>query len=177
VLLAVAASVSPRAWPGNGQYIALGAGVIAVIVVLSALIDYLRWRNDQYMVTDRRVLQLKGVINKRVIDSSLEKINDVELQQSMFGRMFDYGSIEILTASEEAINRMDSIAHPLEFKRAMQDARAHYDGYLDRSPIQAYDQPRSDIQGLLEQLAALHASGILTDTEFEAKKQEVLSRI
>ncbi len=112
-----------------------------------------------------------------MIDSSLEKINDVELQQSMFGRMFDYGSIEILTASEEAINRMESIAHPLEFKRAMQDARAHYDGYLDRSPIPAYDQPRSDIQGLLEQLAALHASGILTDTEFEAKKQEVLSRI
>jgi uncharacterized membrane protein YdbT with pleckstrin-like domain len=179
VVLAIAAAVvSYRAWEPPGQYIAIAAAAIAVLVLVSALRDYLKWNSEQFIVTDRRVLQLEGVLNKTVVDSSLEKINDVELQQTMFGRMFDYGTIEILTASEEAINRMDNIAHPLQFKRAMQDARARYDGYLDRSQVRPYEQnPRGDIQSVLEQLASLHARGILSDTEFETKKRELLSRI
>lgn len=178
ILIVAAAVVSYNAWDAPGQYIALAAGAVGVLVLLSALTDYMRWNNEQFVVTDRRVLQLEGVFNKNVLDSSLEKINDVELQQSMFGRMFDYGTIEILTASEEAINRMDNIAHPLQFKRAMQDARARYDGYLDRSQVRPYEQqPRDDVQSVLEQLASLHARGILSDAEFEAKKRDVLSRI
>lgn len=177
ILVVAAAVVSYNAWDAPGQYIALAAGAVGVLVLGSALSDYMRWNNEQFVVTDRRVLQLEGVFNKNVLDSSLEKINDVELQQSMFGRMFDYGTIEILTASEEAINRMDNIAHPLQFKRAMQDARARYDGYLDRSQVRPYEQPRGDVQSVLEQLASLHARGILSDAEFEAKKRDVLSRI
>jgi hypothetical protein len=58
----------------------------------------------------------------------------------------------------------------------MQEARSRYDGYLDRSPVQAYDNPR-DVRALLEQLAALRDRGILSPAEFEAKKRELLSRI
>jgi uncharacterized membrane protein YdbT with pleckstrin-like domain len=161
----------------NGQYLAVGAGIGVVIFVLSAIRDYLRWSNEQFIVTDRRVLQVEGVLSKRVLDSSLEKINDVQLDQSFVGRMFDYGTVEILTASEEAINRMESIARPVEFKRAMQDARARYDGYLDRSQVRAYEQPRGDVQNMLEQLATLRDRGILTDDEFQVKKRDLLSRI
>ncbi len=177
VLLAAAAFARNANLANQGDLIALIALVVALFVLLSALGDYLRWRNEQYVVTDRRVLQLKGVINKRVLDSSLEKINDVELQQSLFGRMFDYGTIEILTASEEAINRMDAIAQPLEFKRAMQDARAHYDGYLGRGMSRPDVADRSDVESTLEQLASLRDRGILSQAEFEAKKRDVLSRI
>ncbi len=163
--------------PPNGQYLAIGAGIGVAILVLSAVRDYLRWSNEQFIVTDRRVLQIEGVLSKSVLDSSLEKINDVELKQSFFGRMFDYGTVEILTASEEAINRMESIARPVQFKRAMQDARARYDGYLDRSQVRAYEQPRGDVQNVLEQLATLRDRGILSDDEFQAKKRDLLSRI
>jgi uncharacterized membrane protein YdbT with pleckstrin-like domain len=160
-----------------GQYLAIGAGIGAFIFVLSGLRDYFRWSYDQFVVTDRRVLQISGVLSKNVLDSSLEKINDVEMRQSFFGRMFDYGTIDILTASDEAINRMANISHPVQFKRSMQDARARYDGYLDRSQVRAYEQPRGDIQHVLEQLAMLRDRGILTDDEFQAKKREVLSRV
>jgi hypothetical protein len=60
----------------------------------------------------------------------------------------------------------------------MQDARAHYDGYFDREAVRAYEQqPRSDVESMLEQLASLRDRGILSEAEFEAKKREVLSRI
>jgi hypothetical protein len=83
----------------------------------------LRWHNEEYVVTSRRVLRLEGVVNKRVIDSSLEKINDAVLTQSIFGRMFGFGDLEILTASETGISRLRMLRQPDDFKRAMLDAK------------------------------------------------------
>ena len=70
----------------------------------------LRWLNEEYVVTTRRVLQLEGVINKRLVDSSLEKINDAVLTQSLFGRIFGFGDLDILTASETGISRLRMLA-------------------------------------------------------------------
>lgn len=177
-LLIATAVIVPIAFEGQipTQLVYLGTGALGVIVFFSALGDVLRWQNEQYIITDRRVLQLQGVVNKNVLDSSLEKINDVQLEQSWLGRLFNYGDLQVLTASEEGINRMRAIERPIEFKRAMQDARARYDGYLDRGPVQAYDGPR-DVRAVLEQLAALRDRGILSPAEFEAKKRELLARI
>jgi uncharacterized membrane protein YdbT with pleckstrin-like domain len=176
VLLIAAAVIAPQAFPTVTGLIWLGALVLGAFVVLSALLDYLHWSYEQYIVTDRRVIQLHGVLNKSVLDSSLEKINDVELNQSFLGRICGFGNLEILTASQEGINRFEHIAQPLQFKKAMLDARARYDHYLDRTPVQAYAGP-PNLQSMLSQLAALHQSGILTDAEFESKKRTILSRI
>lgn len=81
------------------------------------------WRSHQYVVTSRRVMQLSGVFTKEVIDSLLEKVNDLKTDQSLLGRLFGYGDIEILTASEAGINAFRHISHPLEFKRAILDAK------------------------------------------------------
>ncbi|MFV9505757.1 MAG: PH domain-containing protein [Oscillochloridaceae bacterium umkhey_bin13] len=153
---------------------------ISIVVLISGLMDYLRWANEQYIVTDRRVIQIRGILNKRVIDSSLEKINDVELRQSVIGRMLNFGTVEILTASgEDGVNVMDRIAAPLEFKRAMLEAKHNHDrgyGYLDPGYPPATPN-RNEIQRTLEELANLRDRGILSPAEFEAKKRELLSRI
>jgi uncharacterized membrane protein YdbT with pleckstrin-like domain len=169
--------------PG-GTIVLLACSVISLIVLISALVDYMRWNNEQYVVTDQRVIQLRGILNKAVIDSSLDKINDVELRQSWLGRMFDYGTIEILTASDVGINQMRRIAHPLDFKRAMLDAKrnyAHGYGYLDPQAVAAYTQPSAqpsgDLQQTLQKLADLRDQGLLSQAEFDAKKRELLSRV
>jgi membrane protein YdbS with pleckstrin-like domain len=157
---------------------------ISVIVLFSGAADYMRWNAEQYIITDRRVMQVRGVLNKRVTDSSLEKINDVELRQSLLGRMLNFGSVEILTASgEEGVNLMDRIEGPLEFKRAMLEAKHNHErgyGYLEPayqpSRVATPNAP-ADIQRTLEELAALRDRGILSNDEFEAKKRELLSRI
>jgi hypothetical protein len=143
----------------------------------------MRWTSEQYIITDRRVMQVRGILNKRVIDSSLEKINDVELRQSLFGRMMNFGTVEILTAAgDEGVNVMDRIEAPLEFKRAMLDAKHNHErgyGYL---PEPGYPSPRPqappqpDIVEELTRLAALRDRGILSPAEFEAEKRELLRR-
>jgi len=73
------------------------------------------------------VIQVEGVLNKKVTDSSLEKVNDVVLTQSVFGRMFGFGDLEILTASESGISRFRMLVEPVRFKRAMLDAKHEYE--------------------------------------------------
>ncbi len=99
------------------------AYLLILIPLVLLILDVLRWWNLQYVVSTRRVIQVSGVFNKSTIDSSLEKVNDVKMEQSFFGRMMDYGDIEILTASELGVNRFRRISHPIAFKTAMLNAK------------------------------------------------------
>jgi hypothetical protein len=85
------------------------------------------WRNQEWLITTRRVIRAEGVLNKSVVDTSLEKINDARLDQSVFGRIFGFGTLDILTAAEEAdgkaISDFPMIAEPVAFKKAMFDQK------------------------------------------------------
>ena len=48
--------------------------------------------------------------------------NDVRLTQSIPGRMLGYGTLEIITASESGINRLEYLPRPMDFKKAMMAA-------------------------------------------------------
>jgi len=130
--------------------------VVPVLLIgglLYILWEALRWRNEEYIVTSRRVLRMEGVINKRVIDSSLEKINDAVLTQSIFGRMFGFGDLEILTASETGISILRMLRQPDDFKRAMLDAKHDLELELSGAkplpapPIRMPSAPRDQMAG------------------------------
>ncbi|HEU5014650.1 MAG TPA: PH domain-containing protein [Roseiflexaceae bacterium] len=169
-----------------GQLVLLICGIISIGIVISAFLDYLRWNNEEFIITDQRVIQLRGILSKRSTDSSLEKINDLELRQSWLGRIFDFGDIRVLTASDLGANTMRWVAHPLDFKRELREAQIHYQrgfGYIDPSveayvqaaPVERQRQP--DIEQTLQTLASLRDQGILSESEFESKKRELLSRL
>jgi uncharacterized membrane protein YdbT with pleckstrin-like domain len=101
------------------------AYVLLFALVPGAVIwwQYLGWSAHKYVVTNRRVLQVSGVLGKEVLDSLLDQLNDVKTDQSLFGRMFDYGDVEILTASDIQTNQFHNISHPLLFKRTLLDAK------------------------------------------------------
>ncbi|MGE5138511.1 MAG: SHOCT domain-containing protein, partial [Rudaea sp.] len=110
-------------------------------------------------------------------ESSLEKVNDVKMSQSVLGRMLDYGDLEILTASELAPNVFRRIASPIKFKTAMLNQKEAM-GNVDEMPQQPGIPPaRPDVPALLANLDALRKQGIITEDEFERKKQELLARI
>ncbi len=149
--------------------------VILIIPLVSMIRDILKWTNHKYVVTNRRLIQVFGIFNKNVTDSSLEKVNDVKMDQSFFGRLFNYGDIEILTASELGVNRFNMIGNPVRFKTAMLNAKVKLEsGALDRAPVQP-KQP--DIPTMISQLAALREKGIVTEEEFQKKKADLLSRL
>ncbi len=97
--------------------------LLFVFGVASFLWSILRYRNEEYLVTNRRLIHAEGVINKKTTDSSLEKINDATLTESVFGRMFGFGDLDVLTASEEGIDRLRMLRDAKAFKKAMIEAK------------------------------------------------------
>ena len=149
-------------------------GFVLVLVPLGGMLrDILVWYNREYIVTNRRVIQISGVFSKDVVDSSLEKVNDVKMSQSFFGRMFDYGDIEILTASEMGINLFKRIGDPIKFKTAMLNAKEKL-GFDD---LGAHAGSAEDVPSLIAKLDELRKKGILSEEEFKKKKAELLAKM
>lgn len=154
---------------------AVGAwAYLLVLIPIGSLIhDVLVHWNHVYVITNRRVIQFSGLINKRVIDSSIEKVNDIRMEQTFFGRIFDYGDIEILTANEIGENKFKMIAKPIFFKTTLLNAREAY-GFDDDG---VKGKTRSTIPTLLTELDDLRKKGILTEAEFEEKKAELMKKL
>jgi uncharacterized membrane protein YdbT with pleckstrin-like domain len=151
-----------------------GFGFLLLLIPLVIMLrDILVWSNQQYIVTNRRVIQVSGIFSKNVVDSSLEKVNDVKMTQSFFGRLFDYGNVEILTASETGDNLFKRIGDPVKFKTAMLNAKEKL-GYEGTG---SHAQRADSIPEQIAELDELRKQGILTDEEFKAKKKELLAKM
>lgn len=151
--------------------------LLLLIPIVSIIRDVLIWQNHKYVVTNRRVIQIFGIYNKNVTDSSLEKVNDVKMDQSVLGRIFNFGDIEILTASELGINRFTFIGDPISFKTAMINAKFELEQQERPSYVAQAVNPAMDVPRLIQQLDELRQKGAITDAEFQAKKARLLERI
>ena len=149
--------------------------LLLIFPLLSLGRDVADWLNRQYVVTNRRVMELEGVLSKDVTDSSLEKVNDVKLEQSVLGRMLNYGDLSILTASERGINVFKRIAGPIAFKTAMLNAKAQLE---NGNRVALAARPGAPtVPDLITQLDVLRQNGLLTDAEFQTKKAELLKKM
>ena len=100
--------------------------IVLVLVVLGLLIfayRWLQWINQSYLITNRRILKVEGIVNKRSADSALEKINDLRLEENLVGRMLGYGDLDIITAADTAIDQFRMLSDAKEFKRVMLDQK------------------------------------------------------
>ena len=147
---------------------------LLILIPLGSMVhDILVWYNRQYIVTNRRVIQINGVINKNVVDSSLEKVNDVKMTQSFLGRFFDYGDVEIMTASELGVNLFKRIGNPVQFKTAMLNAKEK----MGFDEVGERPKRAENIPALIAELNGLRQKGILTEAEFQQKKAELLAKL
>jgi uncharacterized membrane protein YdbT with pleckstrin-like domain len=158
-------------WPEFALLIG-AIGMILILLPLTTLVrDVLDWMNRQFIVTNRRVIQISGIFNKNVTDSSLAKVTDVKMEISALGRLFNYGDIEILTASEFGANLFRRIEEPINFKTSMLNAKE------DMVQGERDPQQSDDIFEIIASLDRLRKLGILSDEEFNQKKADLLARL
>ena len=172
--------------------------VLLLVGLVSLLWGWFVYQSTEFVITNRRIVQTEGVVNKRASDSSLEKINDAILTESIFGRMFGFGNLEVLTASESGIELLRMLTDAKEFKKAMLDAKHELEMELMRptmppmraeapapapapppaAPIHTpeIDTPE-EVADAVGRLGELRDKGLITPEEFEAKKQELLGRL
>lgn len=150
-------------------WLGLAVGLLAMVPVAIATVRVLSWMNERYIVTNFRIIQIEGLLNRRVLDSSLGKVNDLLLTQSLMGRFLNYGTLQIITGSDLGVNQLDALKEPYEFKRVIVDARNDF-GDDDDDPGRYTD----DLTRLLVALNDLRDSGVMSQAEYEAKRTELL---
>lgn len=156
---------------------AVYAYVLLILPLLGMIVEGIAWHKRAFIVTNRRVIQISGIFNKDVTDSSLEMVNDVKMDQSFLGRILNYGDIEILTASELGANIFKRIDEPIRFKTAMLNAKEEMAMEGNRLPrYRAEMDPRS-IPDLIARLDQLRRQGAISEQEFQQKKVDLLRRL
>jgi uncharacterized membrane protein YdbT with pleckstrin-like domain len=170
----------------SGTISTIWTAIWAILLLVGVVwmgIVILTWRAQEYLITNRRVLKVEGLLDKRSADSSLEKINDALLTQGILGRILHFGNLDILTAADEAIDRYEMLANAVVFKKTMLNAKNDLeDGYRGKSAptaaaAAAPKKGSDDVTETLGKLADLRDKGAITPAEYEAKKAELLGRL
>jgi uncharacterized membrane protein YdbT with pleckstrin-like domain len=147
--------------------------VVALVLGVLLLARWVWWRNKVYIVTNLRVLKLEGLMSKSHRDASLDKINDLVMNQSVLGRLLNYGDVQILTANEASGMTFHQLHDPVAFKRQILQVRTSERADGPGLGAASVSDPIAQIQRLGE----LRAQGTITEEEFEAKKKALMARI
>jgi hypothetical protein len=165
--------------------------VAAVVLVVSAVIDAVRWYYSATIVSTRRLIRREGVFQRAVTDMSLQRISEISMTQSFWGRIVGYADF-MVTSESETGQEIRGVMNPIEFRTALDDARVGEardflrspDGNLVQLPTQAdSNMPPSTTQvvaasadeahrlQMWSMLEALFEQGILSEDELESKRQ------
>ena len=100
--------------------------IITLVLALYPMYEYLNWRNNLWCVTNLRVVDESGFFSRYSKESPLDKINNVEYDQSIWGRLFGFGNVDIQTAAEMGETTYDLIHHPKLLKDTITHAQEEY---------------------------------------------------
>jgi uncharacterized membrane protein YdbT with pleckstrin-like domain len=100
----------------------LACWAVAAVVAIAALYWTIRgWfqrLTTETDVTDRRVVHKTGFIKRRTFEIPLDKIESVDVDQTILGRILNYGDVTIMGVGEGR-QRISTIASPLAFRSAI----------------------------------------------------------
>ena len=96
--------------------VAPAAGIALAVCGAWAWWRWLDWRCDLWAVTSQRVIDESGVLSVRMIDSPLDKIHNITCEQSLWGRMLGYGTLNVQTAAEVGSTTIEKVTRPMELK-------------------------------------------------------------
>lgn len=99
-------------WARHTLFILSFYSLLGLGVSLSGLIAYY---SSEFGITDKRVIMKSGFISRYAFETSLDRIEGVEISQSIMGRIFDYGSVRIRGVS--GTNELFSaVRYPFRFR-------------------------------------------------------------
>ena len=93
------------------------AGWLLVVIGLFLLLfAWIKRQTTEIAVTSRRVIYKTGLIRRDTIEMNKNKIESVDVSQSMLGRMLDFGTVTV-RGTGMGIEPIRKIGGPLQFRR------------------------------------------------------------
>jgi uncharacterized membrane protein YdbT with pleckstrin-like domain len=157
------------------DWVVTGAALVGFLVL--GAFQFVTWWFTLYVLTDERLITRRGVLARKGKEIPLENINDVTFSQSILERVLRSGDLLIESAGEQGQSRFRDIPDPEAFQSLLYRIREQRSLALSGAPPPGADTAPADATGKLERLAKLFQEGMITQEEYEAKKQALLDEI
>ena len=116
----------------TGLGVAVGVGVLVVVLV----VGFVRRMATRYMISNQRLIIRRGLLARRVQQTRIERVQNVNTNQSIFERILRVGSVDFDTAgSGDADFRFDGIANPGGVVRAVDVAQRDAGQQQQQAPL------------------------------------------
>lgn len=166
---------------------------LLVLLLPLAALSYFGWKwlerqHNLWAVSNFRVIDEFGVININTKESPLDKINNVSYSQTIWGRIFGYGNVEIQTAATIGETIYQFVEKPGLLKDTITTAQSEYKHAQFASQVGSYIQQshqtfqtaaanssHHQIATELEKLYELKQKGILSEEEYNRAKAKLLT--
>ena len=96
--------------------------LIGIIIFLSMMIN--KWTTE-IVLTDQRLVYKTGWIKRNTQEVALNRLEEINLNQGFWGRIFDYGKLDIHGTGIALID-LPNIDSPLEFRTAIGNAKSKF---------------------------------------------------
>jgi len=168
------------------------AGIIAILI--SLVYRFANWKTTRFAITSERVAYQSGMFRRRGVSIPLNRVNNVNFNQSLIARMFNNGVVTIESAGETGDSVFENIPDPqnvraIIFGQVEADeqrdsdrdaaalAKAMQDKMTPPAPAAAAAAGQPTPQERLAQLDALRAQGVVNDAEYATKRQQILDQL
>lgn len=133
------------------RYATIAMFVLMLIVMIYIIWKIISWYSKEYILTESKIIVKSGVLisNKNYLPFS--KIQDVNISQSIFGRLFNIGSISAYSAYDNNNIQMENIGNPSEVEEIIFARMSNQHNQLQKN--QYYDDviipehPRNNFNG------------------------------
>ena len=110
-------------WWSVWHLILFGVLLLVVGVGLVLLVwAWIRVKSTELAITNQRVIAKFGFVSRNTVEIAIPKVESIQVQQSMMGRMLDYGTL-VISGTGTSHAPIPSIADPLAFRRAFLEAQ------------------------------------------------------
>lgn len=159
--------------------------VVAIALIVGSLawfgVRYLKWITTNFVVTSDRVVFRVGVLAKRGVEIPLERINTVFFSQSIFERMLGAGDVSIESGGETGKETFGDIRKPSavqnEIYKQMELNNTRMYGGMGGGAGAGSHGSGTSIPAQIAELDQLRQQGVLSQAEFDAKKDDLLKRM
>ena len=104
----------------------IGLGILLLIVFGLGLIflgyAWVKYQTTELAITNRRVIAKFGFISRRTVELNINKVETVQVDQSVLGRLFDFGTL-VISGAGMAQEPIAGIAKPMAFRKAFMEAQ------------------------------------------------------
>jgi len=100
----------------------IGAGLVPLVIGAGILlVAYIKLKTTELAITSKRVIAKFGFISRKTVELNLNKVESIQVEQGILGRILNYGSL-VIAGGGNPQAPIPGISNPMAFRKAFAEA-------------------------------------------------------